>query len=228
MIFFYVSMNRNWQQTSGRLSIITVLKHPHLLAGCRSTDTEEQCADQTPHALQTLCHPVRAAGDASPRAQALKPCMPHGTLLRISTAQKNPKAGSKSNNHVNLSLWVSVIIVCYQSMHALHKLFSLQLCSTFPRPQPHDASTPANCSWNLPLSLITHYFLNLKMTETLMCQGKHRLYVKDCRKVRFKSRILWSCFTSVTIHKIVIKTHFSLFSFRNIINCVIFIRYFIC
>lgn len=149
-VFFYVRMNRNWQQTSGRLSIIIVLKHPHLLAGCRcrSTDTEEQRADQTPHTLQTLRRPLQAAGDASPRARALKPCVLQGTLLQISTAHKKQnQPGTKPNNHVNLSLWASVIIVWYQSMHTLHKLFSAQLCNTI------STSSATWCQYSLRLQL---------------------------------------------------------------------------
>lgn len=124
--FFYVRMNRNWQQTSGRLSIIIVLKHPHLLAGCRcgSTDTDEQHADQTPRTLQTLRRPLQAAGDASPPARALKPCVLQGTLLQTGSAHKKQNQKPKPNNHINLSLWASVIIVWYQSTHTLHKLFS--------------------------------------------------------------------------------------------------------
>jgi len=104
--FFYVRTNRNCQQTSGRLSIITVLTHPHLLAGCRcgSPDTDEQRADQAPCASQTLRRPLHAAGHASPRARALRPHVPSGTLTRISTArEKQNKPCSKSNNHIYLS-----------------------------------------------------------------------------------------------------------------------------
>lgn len=126
-------MNRNWQHTSGRLSIICVLKHSHLLVSyrCGSTDIEEQ-AQTEQHALQTQrsCCKLQVTiwltrRHSNPACQMFLFC---GSAL-LTKSKTNPVA--YSNDYVNLSLWVSSINAWYRSTYVVHKLHSTQLCLSF-------------------------------------------------------------------------------------------------
>lgn len=161
MIFFHVRMNRNWQQTSGRLSIILVLKHSHLLAGCRcgSTDTEERRADPTPHALQTLHRPVQAAGDASPPARhSARSCrtVPFCRSARLTKNKTNP------------AISLIIMLICDYCTVPEHAHTASALQNTALQCISMSSHTQRQHSFRPQLkfaALFNVFFLNLKTTQ---------------------------------------------------------------